>query len=186
MKNYGIWLRYNSRSGTHNMYKEFRALTLCEAVNKLCACARSAQRRPRRRARADRRPRRRSRVAAAATAVQDMNGRHRTRERSIQIIKTAELKASECKRPNVTQFHVRGPRVWVAAAISSLATRARSPSPSHGLLIRPPRSVALPRRVPLLLQDSKIAFPLPHRVPRASHKKYRTTFKAQRPTTIVE
>ena len=24
MKNYGIWLRYNSRSGTHNMYKEYR------------------------------------------------------------------------------------------------------------------------------------------------------------------
>ncbi|OAO14855.1 60S ribosomal protein L18a, partial [Blastocystis sp. ATCC 50177/Nand II] len=24
VKNYGIWLRYNSRSGTHNMYKEYR------------------------------------------------------------------------------------------------------------------------------------------------------------------
>merc|ERR1712226_1453947 len=24
VKNYGIWLRYDSRSGTHNMYREFR------------------------------------------------------------------------------------------------------------------------------------------------------------------
>ncbi|KAI0223626.1 60S ribosomal protein L20B [Massospora cicadina] len=24
VKNYGIWLRYDSRSGTHNMYKEYR------------------------------------------------------------------------------------------------------------------------------------------------------------------
>merc|ERR1712132_16858 len=29
---YGIWLRYDSRSGTTNMYKEFSALTQCDAV----------------------------------------------------------------------------------------------------------------------------------------------------------
>lgn len=32
MKNYGIWLRYNSRSGTHNMYKEYRDTSLIGAV----------------------------------------------------------------------------------------------------------------------------------------------------------
>ena len=32
MKNYGIWLRYNSRSGTHNMYKEYRDTALLGAV----------------------------------------------------------------------------------------------------------------------------------------------------------
>ena len=26
VKNYAIWLRYNSRSGTHNMYKVFDAI----------------------------------------------------------------------------------------------------------------------------------------------------------------
>lgn len=31
-KNLGIWLRYNSRSGTHNMYKEYRELSRAEAV----------------------------------------------------------------------------------------------------------------------------------------------------------
>ena len=35
VKNFGIWLRYNSRSGTHNMYKEFRELTRADAVNHL-------------------------------------------------------------------------------------------------------------------------------------------------------
>ncbi|KAJ3199699.1 60S ribosomal protein L20 [Entophlyctis luteolus] len=32
VKNFGIWIRYDSRSGTHNMYKEYRELTRCDAV----------------------------------------------------------------------------------------------------------------------------------------------------------
>ncbi|PWN35426.1 putative 60S large subunit ribosomal protein L20 [Meira miltonrushii] len=32
VKNFGIWIRYNSRSGTHNMYKEYRDLTRADAV----------------------------------------------------------------------------------------------------------------------------------------------------------
>lgn len=32
IKNFGIWLRYDSRSGTHNMYKEFRSMSRVEAV----------------------------------------------------------------------------------------------------------------------------------------------------------
>ncbi|KAI9247841.1 60S ribosomal protein L18ae [Sporodiniella umbellata] len=32
IKNFGIWIRYDSRSGTHNMYKEYRALARVEAV----------------------------------------------------------------------------------------------------------------------------------------------------------
>lgn len=35
IKNFGIWLRYDSRSGTHNMYKEFRAMSRVEAVQSL-------------------------------------------------------------------------------------------------------------------------------------------------------
>eukprot|EP01084_Bolivina_argentea_P208767 355807_1 len=33
IKNYGLWLRYDSRSGTHNMYREYRALKLNDAVD---------------------------------------------------------------------------------------------------------------------------------------------------------
>ncbi|XP_013787087.1 60S ribosomal protein L18a-like [Limulus polyphemus] len=32
VKNFGIWLRYNSRSGIHNMYREYRDLTVASAV----------------------------------------------------------------------------------------------------------------------------------------------------------
>merc|ERR1712066_1093997 len=32
VKNFGIWLRYNSRSRTHNMYREYRDLTVCGGV----------------------------------------------------------------------------------------------------------------------------------------------------------
>merc|ERR1712145_14519 len=32
VKNFGIWLRYDSRSGSHNMYREYRDLTVSGAV----------------------------------------------------------------------------------------------------------------------------------------------------------
>jgi len=35
VKNFGIWIRYDSRSGTHNMYKEFRELSRTDAVKRL-------------------------------------------------------------------------------------------------------------------------------------------------------
>merc|ERR1711879_261633 len=35
VKNFGIWLRYQSRSGTHNMYKEYRALKATDAVGSM-------------------------------------------------------------------------------------------------------------------------------------------------------
>ena len=35
VKNFGIWIRYNSRSGTHNMYKEYRDVTRTGAVSKM-------------------------------------------------------------------------------------------------------------------------------------------------------
>ncbi|KAK3045147.1 60S ribosomal protein L20A, partial [Coniosporium uncinatum] len=54
VKNFGIWIRYDSRSGTHNMYKEYREMSRTEAVDRL---------------------------------YQDMAARHRSRFRSIHILK---------------------------------------------------------------------------------------------------
>ena len=34
-KTFGILIRYDSRTGTHNMYKEFRAVSVCDAVSKM-------------------------------------------------------------------------------------------------------------------------------------------------------
>ncbi|GKY98187.1 hypothetical protein MPSEU_000776500 [Mayamaea pseudoterrestris] len=71
VKNYGIWLRYSSRSGTHNMYREFRDVKLTGAVTQL---------------------------------YDEMAGRHRTRPRSIQIIRTGTVKAADLKRLNPMQY----------------------------------------------------------------------------------
>lgn len=65
-----------------------------------------------------------------------MAGRHRSRNKSIQIIGTATVPANKTKRVGVTQFH-----------------------------------------------NSKIKFPLPHRVQRAPMKKLRPEFLASRPST---
>ncbi|KAF2091152.1 60S ribosomal protein L18ae [Saccharata proteae CBS 121410] len=35
VKNFGVWIRYDSRSGTHNMYKEYREMSRTEAVDAL-------------------------------------------------------------------------------------------------------------------------------------------------------
>lgn len=36
IKNFGVWIRYDSRSGTHNMYKEVRDITINGAIEKIC------------------------------------------------------------------------------------------------------------------------------------------------------
>ena len=71
VKNFGIWLRYSSRSGTHNMYREYRDVALTGAVSQL---------------------------------YDEMAGRHRTRPRSIQIIRTAVVAAKDLKRNNGMQY----------------------------------------------------------------------------------
>jgi large subunit ribosomal protein L18Ae len=108
---YGITLRYYSRSGCHNMYKEFRDVTLCGAVEQLYA---------------------------------EMASRHRARATSVQIRDT-------CIVP--------------------------------GPLISKDPAVGVSRVSVLEMINSKIKFPLPHRVQRAPSKKFRTTFKATRPST---
>src|SRR5271170_3388533 len=98
VKNFGIWLRYNSRSGTHNMYKEYRATSRADAIS---------------------------------SCYNEMAARHRARYGSIHIVKMAELKTQDVRRSHMRQFF-----------------------------------------------DSKIKFPLPHRVHRPASKQFRSTFIA--------
>ena len=35
IKNFGVWVRYQSRTGYHNMYKEYRDVTLNGAVEQV-------------------------------------------------------------------------------------------------------------------------------------------------------
>jgi large subunit ribosomal protein L18Ae len=93
VKNFAIWLKYDSRSGTHNvslsfsaplftclfapaltpqMVKEFRALSRAEAVEQM---------------------------------YQDLAARHRARFRSVQIIRVAEVeKKDDIRRPYIKQL----------------------------------------------------------------------------------
>jgi len=103
IKNFGISLRYHSRSNQNNIYKEFRDVTRTGAVTQL---------------------------------LMDMGGRHRTTYRRMQIMEVKAIPAKDCKRASTKQFH-----------------------------------------------DSKIKFPLPHRLIRAPSKRYRTTFKSKRAIT---
>lgn len=76
VKNFGIWIRYDSRSGTHNMYKEYREMSRTDAVESL---------------------------------YKDMAARHRSRFRSIHVIKVVELEATDdVKRPYIKQLLNKG------------------------------------------------------------------------------
>lgn len=73
VKNFGIWVKYNSRSGTHNMYREYRATALTKAVELL---------------------------------YDDMAGRHRARQKSIQIVRTATVADKDLKRDGTKAYLV--------------------------------------------------------------------------------
>jgi large subunit ribosomal protein L18Ae len=122
VKNYGITIKYNSRSGTHNMYKEFRDVSLCGAVDQMYS---------------------------------DLAGRHRARFSSIQIVDTRVVPpgARAIKRYNP---EIDGDNV----------------------------PIGVKRPIVKQFIDSKIKFPLPHRIQRAPSKALRSTYNAHRPTTF--
>jgi large subunit ribosomal protein L18Ae len=122
VKNYGITIRYNSRSGTHNMYKEYRDVSLCGAVEQMYS---------------------------------ELAGRHRARFQAIQIVDTSIVPAG------------------------ARAMRRYNPE-LHGDNV--PISVKRPSIKQFI--DSKVKFPLPHRIQRAPSKALRATFNASRPTTF--
>lgn len=89
IKNFGIWLRYDSRSGTHNMYKEFREVSRADAVQACCMPIYNLFFR-----------------VLMHWLDMDMAARHRARFRSIHIIKVSELKTDQVRRPYIQQIIV--------------------------------------------------------------------------------
>merc|ERR1712113_286996 len=71
VKNLGIWVRYQSKTGYHNAYKEYLDVTTNGAVEQM---------------------------------YQEMGSRHNVTPKCIQIIKTAVVSPSECKRNSTRQF----------------------------------------------------------------------------------
>ena len=84
-----------------------------------------------------------------------MAGKHRARNRSIQIIRTATVAAKDCKRTNTLQFHV----IFNLLLIFYYFLTSK------------------------FIQNSKIKFPLPHRIQRPASKQLRSLFLAKRPNT---
>ena len=104
IKNFGIWIRYSSRSGTHNMYREYRDLTLTGAVSQL---------------------------------YDEMAGRHRTRPRSIQIIRTATLAASELQRNNGAQYAKKNVKFPLPHRVTSGLRKTKALSDRTFTTVRP-------------------------------------------------
>jgi large subunit ribosomal protein L18Ae len=105
IKTYAIVVRYQSRTGNHNMYKEYRDVSLNGAISQMYL---------------------------------EMSGRHRARHETLHIVRTAVLRKAEDIR--------------------------RTPS--------------------LIYRDEKLRFPITKFIPRSSEKRFRTVFKANRPTTV--
>mmetsp|Transcript_14069 Transcript_14069/g.27977 ORF Transcript_14069/g.27977 Transcript_14069/m.27977 type:complete len:153 (-) Transcript_14069:367-825(-) len=72
VKNFGIWLRYESKSNVTNIFKEYRDVTAESAVEQMYS---------------------------------EMAGRQHAPWSSIIILRIEELKAIECVRPHIKQFH---------------------------------------------------------------------------------
>ena len=91
IKNIGIWLRYDSRSGTHNMYREYREMNVSAAVTHCCTLNHHTFT---------------PHSLSISLSDRDMAARHRARASSIQIIRAETIPASKCRRPHVKQLHV--------------------------------------------------------------------------------
>jgi len=124
VKNYGISIKYYSRTGIHNMYKEYRDVSLCGAVDQMYS---------------------------------ELSGRHRARFGSIHIIDTKVVPAG---RRAIKRYN---PEI-------------------HGDVA----PIGVVRPVVKQMLDSRIKFPLPHRIQRAPTKALRATFNARRPTTYFK
>jgi len=104
VKNFGIWIRYDSRSGTHNMYREYRDVALTGAVSQL---------------------------------YDEMAGRHRTRPRSIQVIRTATLKTEDVKRTDMLQFVSKDQKFPLPHRVDSAKRGAKALSDRTFSTVRP-------------------------------------------------
>lgn len=129
IKNFGIWIRYDSRSGTHNMYKEFREMSRADAVQACCK----------------------------THPLTHSNARPRRRD------------GRTPPRPLPLHPHHQGFR----------AQDQPDPPPLHPAAHR--TACLSPQSPNRRLQNPKLQFPLPHRVPRD----FRPIFAGSRPTTIA-
>jgi len=134
VKNFGIWIKYNSRSGTCStrvccsfyfsrlLPFKYLFLFLRSPFSLLLALQQHKNH-----ATGTHNMYREYRSTTLTNAVDnlynDMAGRHRARNKSIQIIKTATVEAKDCKRVSTTQFHAKGLKFPLPHRIMRPATK---------------------------------------------------------------
>ncbi len=82
VKVFGLVIRYQSRTGYHNMYKEYRDTTLCGAVSQMCTFS----------------------CAQLSIIDMDMAGRHRARADTIHVIRTAVIPQDKIRRAETKTY----------------------------------------------------------------------------------
>jgi ribosomal protein L20A (L18A) len=96
VKNYCIFLRYDSRTGTHNVKKEYRDVSICGAVQQMCMhlrfCFFLASVCPL--------------LSLVSFSDNEMASRHAAQRTGIHIISASRMPAKLCERQNVKAFHV--------------------------------------------------------------------------------
>ncbi|CAJ0925174.1 unnamed protein product [Ranitomeya imitator] len=206
VKNFGIWLRYDSRSGTHNMYREYRDLTTAGAVT-LCYRDMGARHRARAHsihimkvevipANKCRRPAIKQFHAGIAIEKLDIVGEVGVKlSRPVTVTRyltcdvfrifndEAALQWTDCRRGAVAlqdlacipsadhvEYHVH---VTSREVLQRDCTSPAICPLKRGFIVEDPEHIAC--------EDSKIKFPLPHRVLRRQHK---PRFTTKRPNTF--
>src|SRR3984957_9081024 len=116
VKNFGIWIRYDSRSGTHNMYKEYREMSRTDAVEAMYQ---------------DMAARHRSRFRSIHVCHVDLTRRHPTHKIN------RSSKSSNSRRPTTSSAHTSSnsfPRtsssLYLTACLRYLAPSS-SPKSDH-------------------------------------------------------
>jgi len=179
IKNFGMWLRYDSRSGTHNMYKEYRDTTLTGAVEKMYADLASRHRA------------RKSAVQIIRTAVVKTADCRRANTQQFQSnnIKNYGMWLRYDSRSGTHNMYKEYRDTTLTGAVekmyADLASRHRARKSAVQIIRTAVVKTADCRRANTQqFQNNEIKFRLMHRVPRPSSKEFRKTFKAQKPCTF--
>ncbi|KAM5456830.1 60S ribosomal protein L20B [Microsporum audouinii] len=97
VKNFGIWIVYDSRSGTHNMYKEYREMSRTDAVEAMYQDMAARHR-----------ARFRSIHVRAAMTSREIGIGNKTNS-PLQILKVVEIEKTESiRRPYIKQLLTKG------------------------------------------------------------------------------
>merc|ERR1711904_429525 len=90
VENYAVWARFDSRTGTHNVYKEFRDISCTGAVGQ---------------------------------AIQALNGNHRAKTATIQIMGVMKIDSSQVRSKMIKDIHENDELMYPLIGVKQLKPR---------------------------------------------------------------